>query len=192
VNASGKSDDDALATGWMRRPPNHPSRLGECALLHRLRAENPARCLAGRCRAGMCIDFYGRFQSESVKIGDFPSRPQYFTPAGGSSVGVDPIGMLRGARTAPQQRNSSRSSCLRRAKKSGTSRSARPADQPNMRSGGSRFSRPLLPRIRRLPFRSGCPTVRGGQALSLPRRLDSARLPRHGVHHPGHLPRSPP
>jgi ABC-type glycerol-3-phosphate transport system substrate-binding protein len=50
----------------------------------------------GNAAAGMCIDFYGRFQSESVKIGDAPSRLQYFTPAGGSSVGVDPIALLRG------------------------------------------------------------------------------------------------
>jgi ABC-type glycerol-3-phosphate transport system substrate-binding protein len=45
----------------------------------------------------MCIDFYGRFQSEAVKIGDSQSRLQYFTPIGGSSVGVDPIGLFRGA-----------------------------------------------------------------------------------------------
>jgi len=46
----------------------------------------------------MCIDFYGRFQSEAVKVGEAPSRLQYCTPAGGSSVGpIDPIGLLRGA-----------------------------------------------------------------------------------------------
>jgi spermidine/putrescine-binding protein len=32
-----------------------------------------------------------------VRIGDQASRLQYFTPVGGSSVGVDPIGLLRGA-----------------------------------------------------------------------------------------------
>ena len=47
--------------------------------------------------AGMCIDFYGRFQSEAVRKPDGSSRMQYVTPAGGSSVGADPIGMLRGA-----------------------------------------------------------------------------------------------
>ncbi len=51
----------------------------------------------GDAAIGMCIDFYGRFQSEAVKIGDQPSRMGYFTPVGGSSVGVDPIGLLRGA-----------------------------------------------------------------------------------------------
>lgn len=51
----------------------------------------------GDAAIGMSIDFYGRYQSEAVKIGNKPSRLQYFTPAGGSSVGVDPIGLFRGA-----------------------------------------------------------------------------------------------
>jgi len=54
----------------------------------------------GDAAIGMSIDFYARFQSEAVQIGDQPSRLQYFTPAGGSSVGVDPIGLLRGAPNA--------------------------------------------------------------------------------------------
>jgi iron(III) transport system substrate-binding protein len=51
----------------------------------------------GNAAAGMCIDFYGRFQSEFVRKPDGTSRMGYITPAGGSSVGVDPIGLLRGA-----------------------------------------------------------------------------------------------
>ena len=51
----------------------------------------------GDAAIGMCIDFYGRFQSEAVRVADGSSRLQYFTPLGGSSVGVDPIAMLRGA-----------------------------------------------------------------------------------------------
>ncbi len=54
----------------------------------------------GDAALGMSIDFYARFQSEAVQIGDKPSRLQYFTPAGGSSIGVDPIGLLRGAPNA--------------------------------------------------------------------------------------------
>jgi ABC-type Fe3+ transport system substrate-binding protein len=55
---------------------------------------------AGNAAAGMCIDFYGRFESESVRKQDGSSRMQYVTPEGGSSVGVDPIGMFRGAPNA--------------------------------------------------------------------------------------------
>jgi ABC-type Fe3+ transport system substrate-binding protein len=51
----------------------------------------------GDAAMGMCIDFYGRFQSEAVRLPDGSSRLQYFTPLGGSSVGVDPVAMLRGA-----------------------------------------------------------------------------------------------
>jgi ABC-type Fe3+ transport system substrate-binding protein len=46
----------------------------------------------GAAAAGMCIDFYGRFQSETM--GD---RLSFVMPAGGSSMGADPIGLLRGA-----------------------------------------------------------------------------------------------
>lgn len=51
----------------------------------------------GDAAIGMCIDFFGRFQSEAVRLADGTSRLAYFTPVGGSSVGVDPIGLLRGA-----------------------------------------------------------------------------------------------
>ncbi len=51
----------------------------------------------GDAAIGMCIDFFGRFQSEAVRLEDGSSRLVYFTPVGGSSVGVDPVGMLRGA-----------------------------------------------------------------------------------------------
>jgi len=52
---------------------------------------------AGEAAAGMTIDFYGRFQSEAVRKTDGSSRLQYVNAAGGTSVGVDPIGLFRGA-----------------------------------------------------------------------------------------------
>jgi ABC-type Fe3+ transport system substrate-binding protein len=55
---------------------------------------------AGEAAAGMTIDFYGRFQSEAVRKADGTSRLQYVNVVGGSSVGVDPIGMFRGAPNA--------------------------------------------------------------------------------------------
>jgi ABC-type Fe3+ transport system substrate-binding protein len=51
----------------------------------------------GDAAAGMCIDFYGRQQAEAVADKGGHSRLQYITPVGGSSIGVDPIGLLRGA-----------------------------------------------------------------------------------------------
>jgi hypothetical protein len=55
---------------------------------------------AGEAAAGMTIDFYGRFQSEAVRKPDGSSRLQYVNVVGGSSVGVDPIGLFRGAPNA--------------------------------------------------------------------------------------------
>ena len=52
---------------------------------------------AGEAAAGMTIDFYGRFQSEAVRKADGSSHVQYVNAAGGTSVGVDPIGLFRGA-----------------------------------------------------------------------------------------------
>lgn len=57
----------------------------------------PMDVALGDAALGMSIDFYGRFQSEAVAAQDGSSRVQYVTPLGGSSVGVDPIGLLRGA-----------------------------------------------------------------------------------------------
>ncbi len=57
----------------------------------------PMDVASGEAAIGMCIDFYGRFQSEYVAGADGSSRLVYVTPSGGSSVGVDPIAILRGA-----------------------------------------------------------------------------------------------
>ena len=55
---------------------------------------------AGEAAAGMTIDFYGRFQSEAVRKADGSAHVQYVNAAGGTSVGVDPIGLFRGAPNA--------------------------------------------------------------------------------------------
>jgi len=60
-------------------------------------AKIPYDVEAGDAAAGMCIDFYGRFQSEAVRKPDGSSRLAYLSPEGGSSVSADPIGLLRGA-----------------------------------------------------------------------------------------------
>ncbi|MEQ9823306.1 MAG: ABC transporter substrate-binding protein [Puniceicoccaceae bacterium] len=52
---------------------------------------------AGECAAGMSIDFYGRFQAETLQNRTGSDRFSYITPVGGSTVSVDPIALLRGA-----------------------------------------------------------------------------------------------
>jgi iron(III) transport system substrate-binding protein len=56
----------------------------------------PMDIALGDAALGMSIDFYGRFASEAVAQPDGTSRVQYVTPVGGSSVGVDPIALIRG------------------------------------------------------------------------------------------------
>ncbi len=57
----------------------------------------PLDVAQGNAAAGMCIDFYGRFQSELTMRNENSDRLRYLTPAGGSSVSVDPISILHGA-----------------------------------------------------------------------------------------------
>jgi iron(III) transport system substrate-binding protein len=45
----------------------------------------------------MCIDFYGRSAEEDVRKADGTSRVGFIAPLGGTSISVDPIGLLRGA-----------------------------------------------------------------------------------------------
>jgi iron(III) transport system substrate-binding protein len=49
----------------------------------------------GDAAAGMCIDFYGRFQSETP--GGGAGRLGFVTPHGGTAVDTDPVGLFRGA-----------------------------------------------------------------------------------------------
>jgi|UniRef100_UPI004049674C iron(III) transport system substrate-binding protein len=51
----------------------------------------------GNSAAGICIDFYGRYQAEAVTRRDDSGRLVYVTPLGGTVSSVDPIGLLRGA-----------------------------------------------------------------------------------------------
>lgn len=97
VVGDGDATDASLAEGWQRGI----QLLMKASANSRYFADGankvPVDVAAGDAAIGMCIDFYGRFQSEMIRVGDQASRLQYFTPLGGSSVGVDPIGMLRGA-----------------------------------------------------------------------------------------------
>ena len=97
LDAAPRDESAAVRAGW----------LGGLGLIQKISANArfftdaapkvPLDVSQGDAAIGMCIDFYGRFQSEAVRLPDGSSRLQYFTPLGGSSVGVDPIAMLRGA-----------------------------------------------------------------------------------------------
>lgn len=97
VRATGRSDEEILALGWKRGLEIIQAASANARYFTDSAPKIPLDVSLGDAAIGMCIDFYGRFQSEAVKMGDAPSRLQYLTPVGGSSVGVDPIGLLRGA-----------------------------------------------------------------------------------------------
>ncbi len=58
----------------------------------------PVDVSMGLIAAGLCIDFYGRYQSELSLLPEGRPVMRYTTPVGGSSVTADPIALLRGAR----------------------------------------------------------------------------------------------
>ena len=97
VQGAGSEGDEVLARGWTRGLQIIQAASANARYFTDAASKIPLDVSLGDAAIGMCIDFYGRFQSEAVQVGDKPSRLQYFTPAGGSSVGVDPIGILRGA-----------------------------------------------------------------------------------------------
>ena len=97
VLATGSDSDEVLARGWTRGLQIIQAASANARYFTDAASKIPLDVSLGDAAIGMCIDFYGRFQSESVQVGDKPSRLQYFTPVGGSSVGVDPIAILRGA-----------------------------------------------------------------------------------------------
>ena len=51
----------------------------------------------GNAAAGLCIDFYGRFEADVSNGGRPDGAMAYVTPRGGSGVSADPIALLRGA-----------------------------------------------------------------------------------------------
>lgn len=95
VAAHGESPE-SLAAGWLRAL-RLLQRIGANARYFTDSSTKPSLDVAtGDCAAGMTIDFYARFQAESVTRSG-GSYLQYENAEGGTSVGVDPIAMFRGA-----------------------------------------------------------------------------------------------
>lgn len=57
----------------------------------------PLDVARGDAAAGLCIDYYGRSTEEALRRQGQTPRVGFVMPEGGSSVSVDPIGLLRGA-----------------------------------------------------------------------------------------------
>jgi iron(III) transport system substrate-binding protein len=61
-------------------------------------AKIPLDVASGEAAAGMCIDFFGRFQGEYASRVGRPGRVGFATARGETSLDADPIALLRGAR----------------------------------------------------------------------------------------------
>lgn len=57
----------------------------------------PQDVAQGEAGAGMCIDFYGRTFNEIKKKPDGSSRVEFVMPENGTSIGADPVALVRGA-----------------------------------------------------------------------------------------------
>jgi len=91
------NDPQGVAKGWINGMQLIERISANARYFTDAATDIPYSVQAGDAAAGMCIDFYGRFESESVRRPDGTSRLVYVTPRGGSSTGADSIGMFRGA-----------------------------------------------------------------------------------------------
>ncbi|MEM7516006.1 MAG: extracellular solute-binding protein, partial [Planctomycetota bacterium] len=91
------SEEEAIRAGWD----------AAMALILRISANSryftdsaakvPRDVALGDAAAGMCIDFYGRTFNELFREGGRESQVEFVMPQAGTSIGADPIAMLRGA-----------------------------------------------------------------------------------------------
>ena len=98
IEPPAEAVSDATARGW-EEAVRVIQRMGANARYFTDAATKiPIDVSDGDAAIGMAIDFYGRFEGESSRDPRTgKERMHYFSPAGGTSIGVDPIGLLRGA-----------------------------------------------------------------------------------------------
>jgi len=97
VSDAAALDDIAKRDGWIAAM-RLLRRLGANARYFTDQAPKiPLDVAAGDAAAGMCIDYYGRFQAEAAAAAGRPGRVGFVTARGETSINADPIGLLRGA-----------------------------------------------------------------------------------------------
>ena len=102
--AAGGSDEAALdhaavAEGWTAAMRLIRRVGGNARYFTDAGTRVPLDVSTGDAAAGMCIDFYGRFQSEvtNAEAGDGRPRMGFRTARGETAINADPIALLRGA-----------------------------------------------------------------------------------------------
>ncbi|HEY5741735.1 MAG TPA: extracellular solute-binding protein [Terrimicrobiaceae bacterium] len=97
VRRAGGSEETCVKQGWISGLQIIQRASANARYFTDAASQVPIDVSLGEAAVGMCIDFYGRFQSQALQKSDTPSRLQYRTPAAGSSLGPDPIALFRGA-----------------------------------------------------------------------------------------------
>lgn len=97
IEQHGDSEEEAIPNGW-----NQAMRLilkisANSRYFTDSSAKVPRDVAQGDAAAGMCIDFYGRTFNEMFQGPGGSSHVHFVAPLAGTSIGADPIGMLRGA-----------------------------------------------------------------------------------------------
>ena len=168
-----------------------PADRGQRSLLRRVGERSATLDIAmGDAAAGMCIDFYGRFQSEIA--GGGAGRLGFVTPHGGTAVDSDPIGLFRGAPhrelaiafiefVLSPRRTEAVELPRRNAGRPAAVCAAAPAHP----------ARSLRARVRRPSLGSRRKSVRGGARVHLSPRVDRTALAHAHLRRPGDVPRRP-
>ena len=93
----GKLTRDALSKGWENGLNLIQDICANARYFTDSATKIPLDVAQGDAAAGMCIDFYGRTYNERLRKPDGSSRVEFVIPERGTSMGVDPIAMFRGA-----------------------------------------------------------------------------------------------
>lgn len=96
-NAETSSPEQAIHEGWNRGLKLIQRISANARYFTDTATKIPLEVAQGDAAAGMCIDFYGRTYEEQLRQPDGSTRVSFVAPVGGTSIGVDPIGLLRGA-----------------------------------------------------------------------------------------------
>ncbi|MDA7920519.1 extracellular solute-binding protein [Verrucomicrobiales bacterium] len=98
LTTGGGSEAESIAAGWDDAMQLILKISANSRYFTDSGAKVPRDVAMGDAAAGMCIDFYGRTFNELYRRDNgSDSRVQFLMPVGGTSIGADPIGMLRGA-----------------------------------------------------------------------------------------------
>ena len=100
--AASEPDDDAREARAVREGWSEGLRLLQLASANARYFTDSAQKVPidiaqGDAGVGICIDFFGRFQEETLRRREGEPRVRFVVPRGGTAYTADPIGMLRGA-----------------------------------------------------------------------------------------------